>query len=140
MLEKKKKFFFLNPFCRSFFFGSQIIFFFSRLDCMHIHIRSKIHLICCKKTSIIALTDHNSRCLHAYGEIRQNATTYLCFCCGLKTKKPGFWFFRLVVVLGLDLINILNPLLTTFVGGYYRRSYILILGAGRRVRLCLSIL
>lgn len=62
---------------------------------------------------------------------------------GLKTKKPGFWFFRLVVVLGLDLINILNPLLTTFVewgGGYYRRSYILILGAGRRVRLCLSIL
>lgn len=64
-----------------------------------------------------------------------------CFCCGwLENKETRF--FRLVVVLGLDLINILNPLLTTFVeggGGYYRRSYILILGAGRRVRLCLHL-
>lgn len=95
MLGEKIKKKFLNPFCRSSFsvpkssfFSS---FFFSRLDCMHIHIRSKIHLICCKKTSIIALTDHNSRCLHAYGEIRQNATTYLVsVVAGLKTKKPGF--------------------------------------------------
>lgn len=92
MLGGKNPFFFLNPFCRSFFSVPKSYFFsFSRLDCMHIHIRSKIHLICCKKTSIIAFTDHNSRSLHAYAEIRQNATTYLVsVVAGLKTKKPGF--------------------------------------------------
>lgn len=94
MLEKKKNIFFLNPFCRSFFSVPKSSFFFSRLDCMHIDIRSKIYLICCKKTSIMALTDHNSRCLHAYGEIRQNATTYLCFCCGwLENKETRFLVF-----------------------------------------------
>lgn len=132
---KKKNNNFFEPFLSFVFFGSQIIFFF-----FFFFFKIGLHAYTYTQQDTFDLLQKDINycpyrsqfplfaCLWRNTAKRHHIS---CFCCGwLENKETRF--FRLVVVLGLDLINILNPLLTTFVE-------ILILGAGRRVRLCLHL-